>query len=322
MPVSNNAGYDVSFEVPIIAWDGHVIRLLPEETLRHQFQTLAEAGIHWCMLAGLHFEEPTAFALAEGAVLLRRLLDEFGLRVSSHHCLVPTFAPIGESQTTVQEKLKHTVEICSLLQPQSLVLHPGRIAGYHASGADINAAFEAEERRCGLAAILATVAANLQAMARTASDFNVTVALENIGRFEPLGDETTLPDLVERVAAPNLGYCIDSGHAHAFGQSVSAWLRQAGSKLFETHFHDNHARGTSLCPPRGFVQSTRQVDEHLPVSFGTIDWIYVIQTLREIQYAGPVTFETKGWPGLVPVKSLQRAVDWWRACETLAAQNP
>jgi sugar phosphate isomerase/epimerase len=56
----------------------------------------------------------------------------------------------------------------------------------------------------------------------------------------------------------------------------------------------------------------------MPVGFGTISWIDVINTLRKIKFKGPVTFETGGFPFEPPVESYKLAIRWWRSCEKLA----
>ena len=312
--------WPLAYPVDLITYDGR-IHLRPEADLRRDMAAVREAGVTGVITGGLHLEESSSFDLAEAAARFRRLLTEYGLRLVSHHGIVPTFDEPGGDQAHVRARLLENVACCAHFGPTALVFHPGRKWGPHASAASLHQTYLATVARHGADAVLATAAANLKAMARAAAPLGLTVALENLGRFEPLAGLTTLPELVAAIDEPNAGFCIDSGHAHVFGESVPTWLEIAGAKLVATHFHDNHARGPLVFPPTGFVISTRQTDEHLPVGFGTIPWLEVIRTLRRIGYAGPISFETGGWPGLDAALGLRQAAAWWRAAERLAATS-
>jgi sugar phosphate isomerase/epimerase len=87
--------------------------------------------------------------------------------------------------------------------------------------------------------------------------------------------------LIDMIGASNLGICIDSGHCNAVGLDVSEQIRIAGSKMFETHFHDNFG------PQSNWSLS----DMHNPVGIGTINWQKVILAIEQIDYHGWVTFE-------------------------------
>ena len=69
------------------------------------------------------------------------------------------------------------------------------------------------------------------------------------------------------------------------------------------------------------VPATKEIDEHLPVGFGTIPWTEVISSLRKIEFRGPVTFETTGWPVSDELEGLKLAVRWWRTCEEIAGKR-
>lgn len=94
-------------------------------------------------------------------------------------------------------------------------------------------------------------------------------------------DLTLYPDRMmafcEEVGAENLGICVDSGHCHLNGLDVPSVIRTCGSRLCETHFHDNYG----------------ERDEHNPLGQGTVDWPGIVQALREIRYTGLITFEQR-----------------------------
>ncbi|MGI5868278.1 MAG: sugar phosphate isomerase/epimerase family protein [Kiritimatiellia bacterium] len=85
----------------------------------------------------------------------------------------------------------------------------------------------------------------------------------------------SLIDLIRAVGAPNFGICIDSGHCHMNDLDVADMIRRCGPHFLETHFHDNFA----------------DRDRHNPVGIGTIDWLAAIRAMRDIGYAGEITFE-------------------------------
>ena len=84
-----------------------------------------------------------------------------------------------------------------------------------------------------------------------------------------------LLELVRSVGAPNFGICVDSGHCHFNNIDLPEMIRRSGAHLLETHFHDNFG----------------DRDRHNPVGIGTVNWLEVIGALREIGFAGEITFE-------------------------------
>lgn len=85
----------------------------------------------------------------------------------------------------------------------------------------------------------------------------------------------SLISLIQAVGAPNFGICVDAGHCHLNHLEVAETVRGCGAYVLETHFHDNFG----------------DRDRHNPVGIGTINWLSVIQALRETGYAAEITFE-------------------------------
>lgn len=70
----------------------------------------------------------------------------------------------------------------------------------------------------------------------------VKIVLENV--FDP--DPMILRKIVEGVASPNLGICLDLGHAHAFGSKLFSeedWIQTLSPYLQHLHIHDNGGEG-------------------------------------------------------------------------------
>ena len=156
--------------------------------------------------------------------------------------------------------------------------------------------------------------------ARRAEACGVKSALENVDRFEPLGNPTDLPRLVRMVDSPAVGYCLDSGHAHCCGNDIVKWIDAMGDRIFTTHFHDNHGPQGKVFPESGYITPSG-IDEHLPPGFGTISWTDVILALWRIGYARPITFESGPWPGMDAAEGWKAAIRYWRTCEHLAAKK-
>jgi sugar phosphate isomerase/epimerase len=133
----------------------------------------------------------------------------------------------------------------------------------------------------------------VEALCRSGQEGGVRVAIENLidtnSHFEDTWTLDGLLALVRAVDSPVLGFCLDTGHAHQAGQDVSAAIRRlaaeesglgrARSALFHLHVHDNHGG---------------PIDEHLPLTEGSIGWSDVVRTLNEVGFDGRVVFENRG----------------------------
>jgi sugar phosphate isomerase/epimerase len=242
-------------------------------------------------------------------VVLNRALDFVAdwlttknMHITSFHYAGSTYDVANASQNMIKELMCKNIDCFSRWKPANIVVHAGWF-GQSGKLPVFNERYQQQCKQHGYDKVLETLAENLRYFASLAGEHQINLALENIFGDFPFSDQESLPVLIKQIDMPNVGYCIDSGHAHLSGQSVSGWLRFAGKKLFETHFHDNNGCG---------------LDQHMPVGFGTIDWLDVVRTLDEISYAGPVTFEIGGWPADNKAKGYTQAIDWWRTCEEMA----
>ncbi len=92
------------------------------------------------------------------------------------------------------------------------------------------------------------------------------------------GDPEELLELVDAINDPDVGICIDTGHAHLSGIHVGEFIRMVGRRLKCTHIDDNRRDG----------------DTHLPPYFGTVDWADTLRAFEEIGYEGDFSFELSG----------------------------
>ena len=127
---------------------------------------------------------------------------------------------------------------------------------------------------------------SIEEIAGCASPLGVRVALEVIPNA--LSTAETLVDLVEELDHPDVGVCLDFGHAHMQGDVVDA-VETLSGLLLATHVHDNHGRR----------------DEHLAPFEGTIDWPGALLALQKVGYEGTMTLELAGADPSAP--ALERA---------------
>jgi len=105
----------------------------------------------------------------------------------------------------------------------------------------------------------------LEQICQYAAGKNVSIALENDRSMEKM---EFILGLVRAVDMPNIGICVDTGHANLGDLGAARAIRMAGPLLLTTHLQDNHG----------------QRDDHMPPGMGTIDWDDVFQALIEINY--------------------------------------
>jgi len=117
----------------------------------------------------------------------------------------------------------------------------------------------------------------LEEICRYADEKNVEIALENNSTLKNM---EFILGLVRAVDMPNLGICIDTGHANLGDLGAGRAIRMAGKKLFTTHLQDNFGKQ----------------DDHTAPGLGTIDWDDVFQAIKEIGYNRTLMLELTDAP--------------------------
>ena len=113
----------------------------------------------------------------------------------------------------------------------------------------------------------------IRAVGAHAEAGGVRLALENLGSGYTREPER-LVSLLSEIDMSNVGAVIDTGHRHLSGDPGAA-LRKVGEYLMTLHLHDNHGGK----------------DEHLLCGRGAIDWVDVMQALRDVGYDGVFMYE-------------------------------
>ena len=119
-----------------------------------------------------------------------------------------------------------------------------------------------------------------------ASPLGVRVALEVIPNA--MSTAGALVELLDELDLPEVGVCLDFGHAHLQGGVVDA-IETLSGLLAATHVHDNHGKR----------------DEHLAPFEGTIDWTGALMALQKVGYEGTMILELAGADPSAP--ALERA---------------
>jgi sugar phosphate isomerase/epimerase len=73
----------------------------------------------------------------------------------------------------------------------------------------------------------------------------------------------------------DIGIVLDTGHAHLEGQ-IMPFLQKLPSKIAHVHISDNHG----------------EIDEHLGLGYGTIDWSQFVKTVKATGFSGTVLTES------------------------------
>ncbi|UPV99283.1 sugar phosphate isomerase/epimerase [Halorussus gelatinilyticus] len=109
-----------------------------------------------------------------------------------------------------------------------------------------------------------------------ASERGFTACVENLKT--DFHDASDFPELFERTDAVA---CLDTGHAHVTGQSLTEQadlLREWGERVAHVHVNDTRRDDE---------------DEHLPVGLGKLDFGVLADAIRETDWSGTLTHEVE-----------------------------
>ena len=169
------------------------------------------------------------------------------------------------------------IEACAMLGCRTLVFHPLVYPWRIESEALLTQILEYNRRWFG-------------EIVPAAASCGITVALENLFDYyhvqkkdDPFFCFTTaaqMKALLAAIDAPNVGFCLDTGHANIAGQNVPEMLRSFGKDLKCLHLNDNFGRSNGLYE-----------DVHLFPGEGTLPWDEIRAALRGIGYGGVYDLE-------------------------------
>jgi sugar phosphate isomerase/epimerase len=199
---------------------------------------------------------------------VRKACDEAGLGIHSAHACwggqsiaaprVDLAEPEPAARRASLDDVKRCLDWLAAVGGRYLVVHPGGISERTHQSARTEALLQ-----------------SLEGLADHVGRSELKVCVENMPPGVHPGERMAdLCALIERLARPQVGLALDSGHAHLSG-SVGSETRAAGPWLCTTHVHDN--LGSS--------------DAHLPPGSGNIDWSAWLESLDAVAYRGPILLE-------------------------------
>jgi len=113
-------------------------------------------------------------------------------------------------------------------------------------------------------------AETLRELMRKASEYNLKLMYEPTDALEDNIKNVSM--ILNKV--PELFLLIDIGHANLFGRKPEQFIKKFHEKIRHVHLHDNK----------------RDLDLHLPMGCGNIDWEKIIRVLKQY-YDGTITLE-------------------------------
>ena len=188
----------------------------------------------------------------DDAIRIDEQARQIGINSWSCHAAGPTGFNTGDAIETSVTTNRHCIDIAAALGAEVNVLH---IWNHSSEGA------------CRI----------LEQVCEYAIKKDVSIALENSGSLEKM---EFILGLVNTVAAPNLGICVDTGHANLGDLGAPRAIRMAGSLLLTTHLQDNLG----------------ERDDHMPPGMGIIDWPDVFRALNEVGYSRTLMLELTDVP--------------------------
>lgn len=226
--------------------------------------------IEMCLTAGFAGIEAHCFLVIDQSdAELQKLGEKYrasGLKIDSFHLPYLDLASLDEpTRLHALEEFKTCVRQAAALGVRVGITHP-TTKGHVITD--------------GLEPLVAALERSLAELLPLAESLDVILALENLnpGDVERLGSAPEHFEIFrKRFAHPSLGFCLDTGHALLSLHERAADLAETmKSHLQAFHLNDNAGdRDSHLAPGRGLV-----------------NWVYIAQLLREINFTHIACIET------------------------------
>ncbi len=169
-------------------------------------------------------------------------------------------------ESSVLELIANT-EMASSLDIRTITVHPG-LESMSVPGMKEKAMEHAKR--------------SLRTLDRTAAEYGVTFAIENMPSFPPMLGKTA-EELNELVDGTDLSICFDVGHANTNNQ-IEEMISIFKDRIANVHVHDNSGKS----------------DEHLTIGDGTVDFPATMKSLEG--YRGKYVIESKSFASAVESK--------------------
>jgi len=214
--------------------------------------------------------------VAEGKHYLWDIKEKFLEITPSYNVRFSVHAPLSdvniaslnpEMRKESIKQISETIKIASELDIHLITMHPG-----HLSPLAVLVPEKIREINKN----------SVKQISKTAKEYNVTVALENMPN-QRITTSHSLKELLE-IADSNVEICFDIGHANT-NNNIHEFLDYG--KFANVHIHDNIGKN----------------DPHLVIGEGNIDFRNVLKKLNE-KYNGVVVIESRGLKAGVESKNV------------------
>ncbi len=146
----------------------------------------------------------------------------------------------------------------------------------------------------------------LRVIAEHVKDKDITICLENLRSSRPevtleelvSGSADDLLQIIEALGSDKFGICLDTGHLNLTYKNQREFVLRAGDKLRALHIADNEG----------------ERDQHLmPFTKGKVNFLEVVEALREIDYHGLFNLEIPG-ETKIPLELRNEKIKYIKAC--------
>ena len=216
--------------------------------------------------------------LCEYYTPLKSAMEKHGLSFAQSHGLFPMYFEGEEDRNEyVLQIAEKMLAICNYLDCHAIVFHPWTgLAMCKEQEIEINMNI-------------------YRRLMPAAKKYKVKICLENLYRHRGIncieGACTDAKEVVYYIDTLNaeageevFGFCLDTGHANLFGKNLYQYITTIGKRLTILHINDNMGIEDNHMIP--YTQLDTQGKRT------SIDWENFIKGLREIDYEGPLSFET------------------------------
>ncbi len=146
----------------------------------------------------------------------------------------------------------------------------------------------------------------LKIIAEHVKDKDIFICLENLRAYDDVTDDLvvtrTAEDIlyiINEVGSERFGICLDTGHLNLTDKDQRKFILTAGEKLRALHIADNEGKGD---------------DQHMmPFAKGKINFVSVVEALREINYNGLFNLEIPG-ESRIPLELRREKIKYIKAC--------
>lgn len=214
----------------------------------------------------------------EHAISWRSLADHLGVAFTQAHAYFSVEGPVAPGQMPGgefgEEMMRRSVLAAQILGVEWMVVHPVSVVENEQVLVD-------ETYRYNLA--------YFKRWHKLFHDHKVGMAIENMTNHKkyasPFADMPVLSRLIDELGEPDIGACLDTGHALISGHDPAQCVRDLGGRLRATHIADNRGKE----------------DDHVAPFQGIIRWAEVVKALRDIDYRHDFAFEIHNLTSAFPV---------------------